>query len=209
MDKSQIIQQVINNIKSCQKCRLCKTAKNPVPGEGNINSEIIFIGEAPGQVEDDTGRPFVGRAGKLLESLLKEIGYGREDVWIGNIIKHRPPENRDPLPDEITACEPYLALQISTISPVLIVALGRFSMTYFYPDGKITRDRARVIRVKNYNVYPVYHPAAALRNPSMFQTLKQDFLRIPQVLEEIKNGTIRTDSMEDKTNQDGQLGLGL
>jgi DNA polymerase len=209
MDKSQIIQQVICNVKSCQKCRLSKTAKNPVPGEGNINSEIIFIGEAPGQVEDDTGRPFVGRAGRLLESLLSEISYRREDVWIGNIIKHRPPENRDPLPDEIMACEPYLTLQIQTISPILIVTLGRFSMNYFYPDGKITRDRAHVIKVKNYNVYPIYHPAAALRNPSMFQTLKQDFLRIPQVLEEIKNGTVRGDPVGEKIKQDGQLGLGL
>ncbi len=209
MDKMQIIKQVAGNVRTCQKCRLFQTAKNPVPGEGNINSEIIFIGEAPGQVEDDTGRPFVGRAGKLLESLLTEIGHDRGDVWIGNIIKHRPPDNRDPLPDEIAACEPYLALQIQTISPILIVTLGRFSMNYFYPEGKITRDRGNVIKIKNYNVYPVYHPAAALRNPDMFRVLKQDFLKIPDILEKIKNGSLNENPVREDSVADGQLGLGL
>lgn len=212
MDKLHIIQQIENSIKSCQKCRLCKTAKNPVPGEGYINSEIIFIGEAPGQVEDDTGRPFVGRAGKLLETMLNEIGYKRSDVWIGNILKHRPPENRDPLPDEIVSCEPYLTLQIKTIAPILIVTLGRYSMNYFYPEGKITRDRGHVIKINKWNVYPVYHPAAALRNPTMFQTLKQDFLKIPQVLEEVKSERIN-ENLETPTDPDnvvdGQLQLGL
>jgi uracil-DNA glycosylase family 4 len=209
MDKLQTFQQIINNVKVCQKCRLCKTAKNSVPGEGNIDSEIIFIGEAPGQVEDATGRPFVGRAGKLLESMLNEIGLKREDVWIGNIIKHRPPENRDPLPDEIAACEPYLTLQIHTIAPVLVVTLGRFSMNYFYQEGKITRDRGHIIKIKGYNVYPIYHPAAALRNPSMAKVLKEDFLRIPEVLKQIKTGTLENVLSEDSNVLDGQLGLGL
>jgi uracil-DNA glycosylase family 4 len=209
MDKKQIITQIENNVKNCQKCRLCKTAKNPVPGEGNINSEVIFIGEAPGQVEDDTGRPFVGRAGKLLEFLLKDIGLKREDVWIGNIIKHRPPENRDPLPDELIACEPYLTLQIKTIAPLLVVTLGRFSMNYFYPDGKISRDRAHVINAKGFNVYPVYHPAAALRNPSMAQVLKQDFLNIPNVLKQLKNPPVAASTDAGETIVDGQLMLGL
>ncbi len=203
-----MIKQIEGNVKVCKKCRLYQTATHPVPGEGNINSEIIFIGEAPGQVEDQTGRPFVGRAGRLLESLLKEIGYQREDVWIGNIIKHRPPENRDPLPDEIAACEPYLTLQIKTISPLLVITLGRFSMNYFYPEGKITRDRGHVIKVKGYNVYPVYHPAAALRNPTMAQTLKTDFLRIPKVLEEIKH-PVNFQVPKNDSSEDGQLTLGL
>jgi len=211
MDKIQILTQIENNVKICQKCRLCKTAKNAVPGEGNINSELVFIGEAPGQVEDETGRPFVGRAGKLLELLLQQIGYKRSDVWIGNIIKHRPPENRDPLPDEISACEPYLNLQLHTLAPKLIVTLGRFSMSYFFPDGKISRDRGSVIKAKGYNVYPVYHPAAALRNPSMATVLKQDFLKIPEVLQSLKSSTpnYTGQSTEDKTIVDGQLGLGL
>ena len=214
MDKIQIIHQIEKEVKVCQKCRLCKTAKNSVPGEGDINSEIIFIGEAPGQMEDDTGRPFVGRAGKLLEQLIKEIGYSRENVWIGNIIKHRPPENRDPLPDELAACEPYLALQIKSISPVLIVTLGRFSMNYFYPEGKITKDHGCLIKVKDYYVYPVYHPAAALRNQSMAQVLRQDFLGIPKVLEQVKNYSFSVNNpssseQQEKDVADGQLVLGL
>jgi len=209
MDKLQTFQQITNNIKVCQKCRLCKTAKNPVPGEGNIDSEIIFVGEAPGQVEDATGRPFVGRAGKLLESMLNKISLKREDVWIGNIIKHRPPENRDPLPDEIASCEPYLTLQIHIINPLLVVTLGRFSMNYFYPEGKITRDRGHVIKIKGFNVYPVYHPAAALRNPSMARVLEEDFLRIPEVLKQIKNGVQENFLPEDNGILDGQLRLGL
>ena len=186
MDKDILLRQIEINVKNCAKCRLCKTAKNPVPGEGNINAELVFIGEAPGATEDDTGRPFVGRAGKLLETTLAQIGLKREDVWIGNIIKHRPPENRDPLPDEILACEPYLALQLKAISPVLIVTLGRFSMNYFYPEGKISRDRGHVIKTNLYNVYPVYHPAAALRNPTMMKDFRDDFLRIPSIIEQVK-----------------------
>src|SRR4030042_4800669 len=141
MEKIETMKQIEINIKNCAKCRFCKTAKNPVPGEGSINSEIVFIGEAPGATEDATGRPFVGRAGALLTALLKEIGLKREDVWIGNIIKHRPPDNRDPLPDEIAACEPYLTMQLKMINPFLVVTLGRFGMSYFYKDGKITRDQ--------------------------------------------------------------------
>ena len=105
------LEDITTNIKVCKNCRLYEAAKNPVPGEGNPKAAIAFVGEAPGATEDATGRPFVGRAGKLLEAGLKKIGYAREDVWIGNVIKHRPPENRDPLPDEIKACEKYLALQ--------------------------------------------------------------------------------------------------
>jgi len=109
MTKEDLLKEIEKNIRVCAKCRLCKTAKNPVPGEGNPNAEIVFIGEAPGETEDLTGRPFVGRAGKLLEAALAKIGYTRQQVWIGNIIKHRPPQNRDPLPDEILACQGYLA----------------------------------------------------------------------------------------------------
>jgi uracil-DNA glycosylase family 4 len=214
MDKEKILTQIIANVKICKKCRLYETAHNPVPGEGNTNSEIIFIGEAPGQTEDATGRPFVGRAGKLLETLLKEIGYTREQVWIGNIIKHRPPENREPLPDEIQCCEPYLTMQIKTINPILVVTLGRYSMSYFYPDGKISRDRGTVIYVKGFNVFPVYHPAAALRNPTMFADLRKDFQKIPEVLKttkEKKTVVVAEKPLTYETSaiSDGQLGLGL
>ncbi|KKS16248.1 MAG: Phage SPO1 DNA polymerase-related protein [candidate division WWE3 bacterium GW2011_GWC1_41_7] len=210
MDKKAILEQIEKNVKMCQKCRLYKTAKHGVPGEGNIESEIVFIGEAPGQMEDETGRPFVGRAGKLLEALLKEIGYTREDVWIGNIIKHRPPENRDPLPDEIAACEPYLAMQLKAMEPLMVITLGRFAMNYFYSDGRITRDRGRLIKIAGFNVYPVYHPAAALRNPQMALGLKEDFLKIPTVLKYIKEDLQKPDGSTDllQENKD-QIGLGL
>lgn len=176
------------SIRECRKCNLCKTALNAVCGEGNIDSSVVFIGEAPGQTEDETGRPFVGRAGKLLESLLNEIGKKREEIWIGNIIKHRPPQNRDPLPEEISLCQPFLKAQLATIDPKLIVTLGRFSMNYFYPAGKITNDHGKLRKVGKYYVYPVYHPAAALRNPTFAKTLKEDFVKIPKVLEFIDKG---------------------
>lgn len=206
MEKEKTLKQIELNISACTKCRLYKTAHNPVPGEGNINSELVFIGEAPGETEDATGRPFVGRAGKLLETLLQQIGLKREDVWIGNIIKHRPPENRDPLPDEIAACEPYLALQLQMISPKLIVTLGRFSMSYFYPEGRISRDKGTLLRTKLYNVYPIYHPAAALRNPQMMRDFRDDFLRIPRIIESLKKQNPTQDSSNSGNNQ-GQLGL--
>ncbi|OGC38882.1 hypothetical protein A3K42_01930 [candidate division WWE3 bacterium RBG_13_37_7] len=207
MEKIETMKQIEINIKNCAKCRLCKTAKNPVPGEGSINSEIVFIGEAPGATEDATGRPFVGRAGALLTALLKEIGLKREDVWIGNIIKHRPPDNRDPLPDEIAACEPYLTMQLKMINPFLVVTLGRFGMSHFYKDGKITRDHGHLVRVNGYNVYPIYHPAAALRNGDMLRTLKTDFLKIPQVLKDAKFGKPPVPVQLDIAS--GQLGLEL
>jgi DNA polymerase len=184
--KALMMKKIEDQVRICEKCRLCKTAKNAVPGEGNINSKIVFVGEAPGATEDDTGRPFVGRAGKLLESLLVQIGYKREDIWIGNIIKHRPPENRDPLPDEIEACQPYLKLQLETINPKLVITLGRFAMNYFYPDGKMTRDHGSLLKAQGMSIYPVYHPAAALRNPDFASGLKADFLKIPAVLESLE-----------------------
>ena len=189
MNKEELMQQVEKNILACQACRLCKLARNGVPGEGNVDSPLAFIGEAPGEVEDATGRPFVGRAGKLLENLLGRIGYKREDVWIGNIVKHRPPENRDPMPDEIKACSPYLSLQLKTINPLLIVTLGRFALHYFYKEGSITLNKGKLIKIEKYFIYPIYHPAAGLRNPSMLRDLEEDFLKIPSVLEDIRKGS--------------------
>ena len=211
-DKQQRMNQIEKNVKSCQKCRLYEEAKNGVPGEGNVAAEIVFIGEAPGAYEDETGRPFVGRAGKLLEVSLQEIGLSRSDVWIGNIIKHRPPGNRDPLPDEIKSCAPYLMLQLELISPKLIVTLGRFAMNFFYKEGKISRDKGRLIRVGEYNVYPVYHPAAGLRSSSMMVDFKSDFLRIPEILKIIKEGKFVDLGIEEVLPEgvpDGQLGLGV
>jgi DNA polymerase len=213
MDKEKLMKEIDSSVKACSKCRLCKTATNAVPGEGNINSKVIFIGEAPGYYEDVSGRPFVGRAGKLLDASLKEIGYLRDDIWIGNIIKHRPPDNREPLPDEISACSPFLELQIKIISPVVIVTLGRYSMNHFYPDGKISRDHGNLIKAGNYYIYPVYHPAAALRSTSVLEEFKKDFARIPEMLtnaeELIKGGELGSNIGITQEDVDGQLGLGL
>jgi len=205
MNSEKLLKQIENNVKNCKKCRLSGLAKNPVPGEGDINARIVFIGEAPGAHEDASGKPFVGRAGKLLEKLLEKINLTREQVWIGNIIKHRPPKNRDPLPDEIAACKGYLHMQLEALQPALIVTLGRYAMNYFYPEGKISRDRGRLIIVGGNNIYPVYHPAAGLRNSSMLLGLKEDFLRIPEVLRRIEEGKLPQESK--KTSDDGQLSL--
>lgn len=205
------MEQIEKNVATCQRCRLCKFATNAVPGEGNIDSEVVFVGEAPGAEEDKQGRPFVGRAGKLLEQLLREIGYERRDVWIGNIIKHRPPENRDPFPDEVKACQPYLTMQLTAINPKVVVTLGRFAMYYFDKDGKISRDhgvvkKITVSEIGEMAIYPIYHPAAALRNPELMTELRKDFRKIPDIIKLVKaNKLEREVFIEDED----QLGLGI
>ena len=155
---------------------------NLVFGEGNIDCDVMFIGEAPGVNEDRLRRPFVGRGGQLLDSMIVDLGWKRADVYITNIVKRRPPDNRDPLPAEIEAYKPYLTRQIAIIKPKLIVTLGRFSMNYFVPDAKMTRDHGQPLRVDGQLVFPVYHPAAALRSTQMMETLRADFKKIPEVL---------------------------
>lgn len=171
---------------------LAKSATNCVPGEGNSDAELLFIGEAPGRDEDASGRPFVGRSGQLLRKNIQRIGFADEDVFIANVVKHRPPENRDPTPEEIAHCAPYLDEQILTIDPKLIVTVGRFSMGKFFPDQKISGIHGRVFKVKwkdrFYYVYPLYHPAAALRSVALKQTFEKDFDKIPKILEWIKSG---------------------
>lgn len=179
-------QKISEQILKCTKCSLCETAIQAVVGEGSLDAKVIFIGEAPGKNEDEQGRPFVGRAGKLLENCLKSIDLERGDVWIGNLIKHRPPKNRDPLPDEIKACQDYLTKQIEVINPDIIVTLGRFSFNYFFPNDKITSERGKLKRFGNYQIFPVYHPAAALRNKKFLSTLQDDFLQLSKCLKEFK-----------------------
>lgn len=199
-----LLDQIQNEIKTCQRCDLCKTAIQSVPGVGNPDAKIMIIGEAPGATEDIEGLPFVGRAGKLLDFMLAQINIKRSEIWIGNIIKHRPPQNRDPLPTEITACKPFLTKQIQIINPKLIITLGRFSMNYFLPEAKIStahgilhtveldqttstqNTQTKIDNIDNYKLFPVYHPAAALRNTNMKTTLLQDFLKIPAIISEIE-----------------------
>lgn len=185
MTKIELLHQIEDEIKVCTKCDLCKTALKPVYGEGNINSEIVIIGEAPGATEDKIGKPFVGRAGKLLDTLLESINLNRNDIWIGNIIKHRPPNNRDPLPSEIKVCEPYLTRQLEIINPKLIITLGRFAMNYFYKEGKISKDHGKVIEINGRNIFPVYHPSAGFRNGRMLTSLKNDFVEIPAIIKKL------------------------
>ena len=155
---------------------------NLVFGEGDPDAKVLFIGEAPGEREDELKRPFVGRAGKLLDKLIEEAGWKRENVYITNIVKRRPPENRDPLPEEIAAYKPYLARQIEIINPLLIATLGRFSMNYFLPEAKITRDEGKIFKSGGRLIYPLLHPAAALRSPEMMNAFRKSFLRLPEAV---------------------------
>lgn len=160
---------------------------NLVFGEGNHDCEVMFIGEAPGFHEDKLGRPFVGRAGQLLDVLIKSVGWKREDVYITNIVKRRPPENRDPLPEEIESYKPYLARQIEIINPKVIATLGRFSMNYFLPTAKIMRDQGKLFRLQSGKfLVPIIHPAAALRSTSVLEALEASFKKLPSILAKIE-----------------------
>lgn len=147
---------------------------NLVFGEGSASAKIVFIGEAPGAKEDELGRPFVGRSGKLLEESLKEIGLKREDVYITNIVKRRPPENRDPSPQEIEAYKPYLEKQLEIIKPKIVASLGRFALNYFFPDLKISESQGKIIDYK-FKILPIFHPAAAFRNKKTLKEFKKSF----------------------------------
>ena len=155
---------------------------NLVFGEGDPDCKVLFIGEAPGANEDRLKRPFVGRGGQLLDRMIASIGWRRQDVYITNIVKRRPPDNRDPLPEEIAAYRPYLARQIEIIDPKVIVTLGRFSMNYFLPLAKITRDQGHGFFVDGRIVFPVLHPAAALRGTTMMQAFEESFKKLPAVV---------------------------
>ena len=181
MDKQAELKKIEAEIAADISLPLRDTA-NLVFGEGNVDCKVMFIGEAPGVNEDRLRRPFVGRGGQLLDNMIEGLGWKRADVYITNIVKRRPPENRDPLPEEIEAYKPYLTRQIDVINPKLIVTLGRFSMNYFLPYAKITRDHGRPLLVDGRTIFPVYHPAAALRSTQMMETLRGDFKKIPSVL---------------------------
>ena len=159
---------------------------NLVFGEGNPQAQVVFVGEAPGATEDQQKRPFVGRAGQLLSTLIEGMGWKREEVYITNIVKRRPPENRDPLPEEIEAYKPYLEKELAIINPKVIVPLGRFAMSYFLPEGKISRDQGSVFLSKGVLIMPMYHPAAALRNPNLVADLQNAFAKLPRLIERHK-----------------------
>ena len=173
---------LINRIRSCTLCSLSEKRTQAVPGEGSLDADIMFVGEGPGFYEDRDGRPFVGPAGKFLDELLQSIGLRRETVYITNMVKCRPPNNRDPLPGEVSACRPYLDSQLEMISPEVIVTLGRHSFSKFFPSQSLTKARGRSQQWRNLTVYPIYHPAAALHNPRLRSVIVEDFSRLPDVV---------------------------
>lgn len=173
-------------VETCTDCPLCEGRTRSVPGEGPERPDIMFIGEGPGFHEDQQGRPFVGPAGKLLEELLASIGLTRRDVYIANVVKCRPPGNRDPLPDEIKACRKYLDQQIRLLDPPVIVTLGRFSMARFMPGATISRVHGKPYQWGKRTILPMYHPAAALRQGSLRRYLEEDIRKLPQLVEEAR-----------------------
>lgn len=177
------LEKIIDEVRQCEKCDLCKTRTNTVPGCGNFDSGIMFIGEGPGRNEDEQGRPFVGAAGKVLDSLLESINLRREDVFITNVVKCRPPKNRDPLPEEVSACYPFLERQLEIIRPKIIILLGRHAMDRFLPNQKISLDHGKPKRKNNQVYFPIYHPAATIYRRELFAELQKDFKKIPKVIE--------------------------
>ncbi|MSQ11891.1 MAG: uracil-DNA glycosylase [Dehalococcoidia bacterium] len=171
-------------IRACTDCTLSRTRTNAVPGEGPENPRLVFIGEGPGFYEDHEGRPFVGAAGRLLEQLLAGIGLTRDQVFITNVVKCRPPENRDPLPGEVQACRKYLEHQLRLLRPQVVATLGRFSLGHFFPQETIGRVHGRPRQTGDVTIYPLYHPAAALRSSTVRKALEDDMKRLPAVLKE-------------------------
>jgi uracil-DNA glycosylase family 4 len=182
------LEEVASEVRSCTRCRLHETRTRAVPGEGNPDTEVVFVGEGPGQNEDRQGRPFVGRAGDLLVKFLATLRWRRDEVFITNIVKCRPPENRDPEPDEIAACAPYLQRQLEILDPALVVTLGRHSLGRFMPGSRISQAHGTVRPVdpatgaSNALVFAMYHPAAALRTPDIERTSYDDVASIPAAL---------------------------
>lgn len=197
------LRELYEEIGRCQKCSLAKTRLKAVPGEGREDADILFIGEAPGWHENQQGRPFVGPAGQLLTELLASIGFSRSDVYIANVIKCRPPNNRDPLQVEIDACAPFLDQQLAIIRPKMIVTLGRYSMGKFFPGESISRIHGTARRQGNVLLFPMYHPAAALHQPSLRKILETDMLKIPQLLSKL------SDVVEDVPKQEEVKQLSL
>ncbi len=179
--------QIAREVSVCERCMLHHSRKLSVPGEGPVDAEIMFIGEGPGFHENEQGRPFVGAAGKFLEELLAKINLQRQDVFIGNVVKCRPPNNRDPLPEELAACSDYLERQIQVINPRVIVTLGRYSMARFLPNAKISDVHGQSFHIKGRLVVPMFHPAAALHQPSLKSSIERDFLHLPELITKTDN----------------------
>ena len=187
------LNQVALTIHGCTRCPLHEGRNRAVPGEGNSQADIMFIGEGPGFHEDKQARPFVGASGKFLEQLLLDIGYRRRDVFITNVVKCRPPGNRDPQPEELAACRAYLERQIEVIDPKVIVTLGRFSMYRYFPGASITKIHGQPKWDNERLIVPMFHPAAALRNPKWRQAIVSDFNKLPGLIQEVVDAQSQTE----------------
>jgi len=192
MSAEEVLAQVAKEVVVCEKCTLYHSRKNSVPGEGPANSEIMFIGEGPGFYENEQGRPFVGAAGQFLDQLLGQAGLKRSDVWIGNVVKCRPPGNRDPQPEELAACDVYLERQIKAINPSIIITLGRYSMGKFMPGAKISTVHGQMRKIGERYVIAMFHPAAALHQASLKPAILADFAKLPELLEQARKGLGRS-----------------
>lgn len=203
---SESLETIAAEVSACTRCALHQGRTLAVPGEGPPDAELMFIGEGPGFHEDRQGRPFVGNSGKFLEDMLGSIGLKREDVFIANVVKCRPPNNRDPMPEEMEACKSYLDRQIEAIDPKVIVTLGRFSMARWFPNARISRIHGQPRKIGKRLIVPFYHPAAALHQPSLRAAVQEDFSKLPQFIEQLK--TDDAQAGEDDDPQDAvQLSL--
>jgi len=194
LESKQQLDEIARQIRTCTKCGLSYTRKNSVPGEGPANAEIIFIGEGPGFYENEQGRPFVGQAGKYLEELLHRVGLRREDVFVTNVVKCRPPGNRDPLDEELAACRDYLERQIKAIQPRIIITLGRHSMARYFTDAKISLIHGKAIIIRGQMIVAMYHPAAGLHQPALKPIIEKDFLKLPEYIQKARSMPIQKDS---------------
>ena len=202
MDPNEELQHVAQEVAVCEKCILHFSRNKAVPGDGPAKAEIMFIGEGPGFHENQQGLPFVGQAGKFLEELLASIKMKRSDVFITNVVKCRPPNNRDPQPEELSACSAYLERQIQAINPKVIVTLGRFSMAHFLPNAKISSIHGKATLVRGRLVVAMYHPAAALHQPALRPTLEADFAHLPELIARSAQAPDQT-LQQDDAAQDG------
>ncbi len=192
MSAEEVLAQVAKEVAVCEKCALYPSRKKSVPGEGPANAEIMLIGEGPGFYENEQGRPFVGASGQFLTDLLAQAGLKRSDVWIGNVVKCRPPGNRDPLPEELATCDEYLERQIKAINPSIIITLGRYSMGKFMPGAKISSVHGQMRKVGDRYVIAMFHPAAALHQASLKPSILADFAKLPELLAQARKGLGRS-----------------
>lgn len=207
MSPDSKLNEIAKETAVCTKCELHHSRKNAVAGEGPADSEIMFIGEGPGFHENQQGRPFVGAAGRLLEELLASIDMKREEVFITNVVKCRPPGNRDPKPEEIEACNSYLERQIQLINPKVIVTLGRHSMARFLQSAKISEIHGQAMRVRGRLIVPMYHPAAALHQRSLRPVIESDFSQLPDLIAEASSAPDYEPSSAENEAEPKQLNL--